>query len=137
MFVGDARHFYNKYFSIQLVLQSDCVVLDFVEITGYKRLVHLSLRLNRGTDKQICQHLASELRIARSEHTQITSALVRCQEDLKQTNECFERLKVEDKEQRMVQTEKETIMNKKLDEAIERERQRVSIEITEANNTLK
>ena len=112
-------------------------MLEFVEITGYKRIPHLSLKLFRGTDKQVRHHLASQLAQLRSQHTKVEHAL---QISHKEHTDKIERLNIVEQEMKEVnrqQAETEGKIKQKLDDEVQRERQRASEDISEARNTLR
>ena len=112
------------------MLESNFVLLQFVEITPYKRNVHISVQLNRGTDKQVCKHLASQLRIHRTNYAETANALLRCQEELEKRNKCLEILQNKENEQNTKQIENEVIFKKRLEDEIDKERRRTDASIT-------
>ncbi len=60
------------------------MLLQFVEIKPYKRNVHISIQLKRGSDKQVCKHLTNQLRILGLNHSEVVNALRQCREELKE-----------------------------------------------------
>ena len=107
------------------------MLLQFVEITPYKRNVHISIQLNRGTDKQVCKHLTTQLRILRVNHSEGVNALFRCREELKEKDRHLEILEKKVNEEKMKQGANDAIYKQRLEEEIVKERQRSDDSINE------
>ena len=107
------------------------MLLQFVEITPYKRNIHISIQLNRGTDKQVCKHLTSQLRILRANNSEIVNTLARCQEELKEKDRHLEILEKKANDEKMKQEENEASYRQRLEEEILKERQRTDDSINE------
>ena len=103
------------------VLESKFIRLEFVEITPYKRNVHLSIQLNRGTDKMVCKHLASQLKILRSQNLNMTSSLIQLQEEIKEKNKSLQMAETKDSEERAKQAANEAMFQRRMDDEILKE----------------
>ena len=107
------------------------MLLQFVEITPYKRNVHISIQLNRGTDKQICKHLTSQLRIVRGNHSEVANALFRLQEELKERDRHIEILEQKVNDEKMKQEKNNENAKQRLEEEIVNERRRTEDSIND------
>ena len=112
-------------------MESNFVLLQFVEITPYKRNVHISIQLNRGTDKQVCKHLTSQLSIIRAKHSEIVSAYLRCQEDIKEKEKGLDMLEKKVNEEKIKSAANETMFKQRLEDEIIKERQRTNDHVNE------
>ena len=113
------------------MLESKFVRLDFIEITPYKRNVHLSVQLNRGNDKMVCKHLTSQLKILRATNIDMANSLMRFQEEIKEKNNSLKLAEKKDHEEKAKQAEIEVMFQKRLEDEIIMERKRAEDSIKE------
>ena len=113
------------------MLESKFVRLEFVEITSYKRNVHLSVQLNRGTDKMVCKHLTNELKILRTQNIELARTLAHCQEEIKEKSQSLKLAENKVNEEKARQAENEAIFQKRLEDEFLKERIRTEETIKE------
>ena len=113
------------------MLESNPVNLQFVEITPYKRNVHVALQLYQGSDKQVCKHLNYQLRGLRAYHSQLVNALLQHQNALKERDNHIELLEKREHATKEQQAVNEAHFRERLKEEIAKERQRTDDDINE------
>ena len=102
-----------------------------MEITPYKRNVHLSIQLNRGTDKMVCKHLATQLKILRAQNLDMTNSLIRFQEEIKEKNDSLKLAETKDNEEKAKHAANEAMFQKRLEDEVMNERKRAEEAIKE------
>ena len=105
--------------------------LDFIEITPYKRNVHLSVQLNRGTDKMVCKHLSSQLKALRATNLDMANSLMRFQEEIKEKNASLQLAEQRDNEEKSKKAANEVMFQKRLEDEIMAERRKAEDAIKE------
>ena len=76
-------------------LRGDEVTFEIQEENYYKRLAHLSLKLRKGDDAKVREHLGECLKQLKSEHQRVIDQLEDCQKRLEETQRQNENLQME------------------------------------------
>ena len=72
----------------------------------------------------VCKHLASQLKILRSQNLNMTSSLMQLQEEIKEKNKSLKMAETKDKEEKAQQAANEAMFQRRMDDEILKERQR-------------
>ena len=76
----------SRFFTALEIANVNEASLVFVEINTFKRLIHLRLKMTSGSDKEITNHLAGQLRHLRNSLVDVTNQNAQTKSDLIQRN---------------------------------------------------
>ena len=76
----------SRFFTALEIANGNEASLVFVEINTFKRLIHLRLKMTSGSDKEITNHLAGQLRHLRNSLVDVTNQNAQTKSDLIQRN---------------------------------------------------
>merc|ERR1719414_1615201 len=82
----------------------------------------------------VCKHLASQLKILRSQNLNMTSSLMQLQEEIKEKNKSLKMAETKDKEEKAQQAANEAMFQRRMDDEILKERQRTEDAIKQIKN---
>lgn len=106
--------------------------LSFVEINAFKRLVHLKLKMSCGSDAQIRNHLAGQLRELRDRLAQLSKQNDRSNAELSDRKADVDSLHQQLEALRMSVNEKEASLSSALNREVSAEKERSAAEINSA-----
>lgn len=108
------------------------VFLSFVEINAFRKLVHLKLKMQSGTDAQIRRHLSQQLTSLKSSFSDVTRLYKQCQRELAEQQSTSGKMQEEIERLRSNSSEKEASLTQQMGLEVNREREKGVLELNQA-----
>ena len=105
--------------------------MSFVEINAFRRLVHLKLRLNCGSDAQIRRHLSQQLLTLKSGYKEVMALYQTSKEDLTEMAASQARLRDEVGQLKATGVDREAVFANKLEVELQREREKSALDVNQ------
>jgi len=122
----------SRFFTALEIANGNEASLVFVEINTFKRLIHLRLKMTSGSDKEITNHLAGQLRHLRNSLVDVTNQNAQTKSDLIQRNSDVHTLHQQLEALRSSVNEKEASLASNLNQQLAVEKERLASEMSSA-----